>query len=353
MTVIGRKKPALSGMSDAEQRPHRGVGVRLGERERAVERGLDLRRGALEVHRRPPPSAIVTATAIGDAARVDAVVVEVVGEPVRTLGEGPDLGAGQRLGVVEQRRGLASGTPPRRSARSARAARVSPVSQATIWAAMSPSTISGTRVLAREQREHAVLGLAPRGTAGAAGSAALPGSTPRRTATSSPGPGRRGRRGGRRSPRSPPAGRSRKTGLTTKMSGRCIPPANGSLTMTTSPGSRRAAELAQDRRDRVGQRAELVRQRHALGDDLALRVAQRRREVHRALDGLGVRGADDADRHLLADRGERLADQLAADRGGAGARRPRHRCHRVRLDHRLSAASRRSVKSGGTTVVAS
>ena len=119
-------------------------------------------------------------------------------------------------------------------------------------------------------------------------------------------------------------------------------------------GLEAAAELAQDGRDGVGQRAELVGQRHALGDDLALRVAEGRREVHRALDGLGVRGADDA--RPPSPRRSRRAPRGSA-RGGSRRRRlprrARGRCHAPASISRLSAASRRSVKSGGTTVVAS
>ena len=113
----------------------------------------------------------------------------------------------------------------------------------------------------------------------------------------------------------------------------------------------RAVEFAQHRRDRVGERPELVGQGHALGDDLALRVAQGGREVHRALDRLRVRGPDHADCHLLADRGETLADQLAPDR--VGAARPGVCAHPASSMTMFQSASRRAVKSGGTTVVAS
>ena len=113
------------------------------------------------------------------------------------------------------------------------------------------------------------------------------------------------------------------------------------------------AELAQDRCDSVGERAQLVRQSHALGDDLALRVTQRRREVHRALHCLGMRRPDDADRHLLADRGEALADQLASDRICAGAAGHGRFAHRASSMTMFQPPSRQALKSGGTTVVAS
>ncbi len=66
-------------------------------------------------------------------------------------------------------------------------------------------------------------------------------------------------------------------------------------------------------------RAEVERHGHRLSDRLAARVAERGREVHSVAHHGGVRGAEDRRRHLVGDRGQRVADDLHRDRVDSGA----------------------------------
>ena len=94
------------------------------------------------------------------------------------------------------------------------------------------------------------------------------------------------------------------------MSGRCVPPAYGSLRMKTSsgPGSQR-----DDGGDRGGHRAEVDGDVLGLGDHPAAGVEDRRRAVAPLLD-VGREGrADQRRAHLLGDRAKGVADHLQPD----------------------------------------
>ena len=63
----------------------------------------------------------------------------------------------------------------------------------------------------------------------------------------------------------------------------------------------------------VGDGAEVKRQRQPLGDEPPLRVAERAGHVHGVLEVVRVRGAHERDGHLVHDRVERVLDQLVQD----------------------------------------
>ena len=91
------------------------------------------------------------------------------------------------------------------------------------------------------------------------------------------------------------------------MSGRCVPPAYGSLRTKTSS---RCGLLGQHRRDGVGHRAEMDGNVLGLGDHAAALVEQGGRAVAPLLDVGRERGADEHGAHLLGDRAERAAENL-------------------------------------------
>ena len=62
-----------------------------------------------------------------------------------------------------------------------------------------------------------------------------------------------------------------------------------------------------------GDGAEVERQREALGDEAALRVAQGARHVHRVLQIVRVGGSHERDGHLVHDGVERILDELEED----------------------------------------
>ena len=97
---------------------------------------------------------------------------------------------------------------------------------------------------------------------------------------------------------------------TSVMSGRCVPPVNGSLRMQTSSG---AGSCAHDGGDRVGHRAEVDGDVLGLHDHPAALVEQRGRAVAPLLDVRGEGGADEHRAHLLGDRAQAAADDLELD----------------------------------------
>ena len=113
---------------------------------------------------------------------------------------------------------------------------------------------------------------------------------------------------------------SRNTGRNTKMSCRWMPPSNGSFITKTSPGLHPVAPLRAQRVERVRHGAQVEGNGHRLRDRLAVRVAERGREVHPVAHDGRVRGAEDRRRHLVRDRGERVADDLLRDRVDACGR---------------------------------
>jgi hypothetical protein len=83
--------------------------------------------------------------------------------------------------------------------------------------------------------------------------------------------------------------------------------------MKTSPGVDAAGELLPHLGHRVGDGAQVQRQREALGDEPALRVAEGAGHVHRVLEIVRVGRAHQRDRHLVDDGVERVLDQLEQD----------------------------------------
>ena len=94
---------------------------------------------------------------------------------------------------------------------------------------------------------------------------------------------------------------------TSVMSGRCVPPAYGSLRTKTSSG---CGLLGQRRRNRVGHRAEVDGNVLGLGDDPAAFVEEGGGAVAPLLDVGREGGADEDGAHLLGDRAERAAENL-------------------------------------------
>ena len=76
------------------------------------------------------------------------------------------------------------------------------------------------------------------------------------------------------------------------------------------------AEMPQHRLQRHRDRAEMPRQCEALCGQPALRVAQRGAVVHDVLQHPGIGGAVDRQHHLVAQRGDGVAEQLFGDRIG-------------------------------------
>ena len=121
------------------------------------------------------------------------------------------------------------------------------------------------------------------------------------------------------------------------MSGRCEPPANGSLRTKTSPGR---GPVRDHRRDRLGHRAEVDGDVLGLGDHAAPGVEERGRAVAPLLDVRRERAPDEHRAHLLRDPGESRAHH------GQG-----HRVH-DRSRTRVPAASGSPAQPGRTRHVA-
>ncbi len=112
---------------------------------------------------------------------------------------------------------------------------------------------------------------------------------------------------------------TRTPGVITVMSGRWVPPANGSLRTHETPG---ACSLAEHGRHRGGHRAEVHGNVLGLHDHLAVRVEQRGRSVAALLDVRRVRRADQHHAHLLAGGAQRARRAPAARSGPARSAPP-------------------------------
>ena len=113
------------------------------------------------------------------------------------------------------------------------------------------------------------------------------------------------------------------------MSGRCVPPRNGSLRIQASPGLLVAVEHG---RDRVGHRAEVDGDVLGLHHQLAAGVEERGRAVAALLDVRRVGRADQHRAHLVAGGAQRADQHLQRDRVEARAHRASlraARCPRV------------------------
>ena len=106
------------------------------------------------------------------------------------------------------------------------------------------------------------------------------------------------------------------------------------------------------RRDGVGDGAEMHRHAEPLGDQPAAGVAEAGGEVHAFPHHLRVGGAHDRDRHLVGEIAEAVLDHLEGHRVGEGSEpacplflRPRRRCCPIDRDGRGCAAARRVVPS--------
>ena len=186
--------------------------------------------------------------------------------------------------------------------------------QAASWARRSPKSLTGRRTFFSSSAKRVSLRapLARRG--GAAGCARPPGRSRWNRRRWSPRRGRRHRRGGRRWRRRPGGRPSSKTGLKTKMSGRCMPPSKGSFIDEDVAGVDVIAIVAQHRFDRGRHRAEMARQRQPLRDEPPLCVGERGGEIHVVAEHAGIGGAADGERHLVRNGEDGVAKQLEAER---------------------------------------
>ena len=96
------------------------------------------------------------------------------------------------------------------------------------------------------------------------------------------------------------------------MSGRCVPPRNGSLTIATSPGPSPNASIACAHRKR--HRAQVHRHVIAHRDGFARCVVDRAGIVAPLLDVGRVRGLAQHHAHFFGDRDEQVAEQLEFNR---------------------------------------
>ena len=97
-----------------------------------------------------------------------------------------------------------------------------------------------------------------------------------------------------------------------KMSGRCMPPSNGSFMMKTSPGAMSSPKWRMIDSMRGRHRAEMARQGQALRDELAVGIGEARRVVHVVLEHARIGRAEDRQRHLVGDRENGVLEQLEA-----------------------------------------
>ena len=118
-------------------------------------------------------------------------------------------------------------------------------------------------------------------------------------------------------------------------------------------GLHAAGVLADHRLDRLAHRAEVHRHVRRVGDQVALGVEQRAREVEPLLDVDGVGGVLQPHAHLLGDRHEEVVEHLQHHRVDVGADRQRASaaagCASARGGR---AAVTRACQPGSTTVVA-
>ena len=116
-------------------------------------------------------------------------------------------------------------------------------------------------------------------------------------------------------------------------------------------GVRVVAIPGDERLHAVREGAEMQRHGQAVGDRLAVPVAQAGRIVHRIAHDRGIGRAHDDQRHLVGDRRQGVAHHLQGDRIGVAARAA-HSAPSFSSTI-FCAASRRAVQPGGTTQVAS
>ena len=104
------------------------------------------------------------------------------------------------------------------------------------------------------------------------------------------------------------------SGLKMKMSGRCMPPSYGSLLIRMSPSAMSSPKCRSTAWSATGMRAEMPRQGETLCGQPSLRIAQRGAVIHDVLQHPGIGGAVDRQHHLVAECGERIAEQFFGDR---------------------------------------
>ena len=139
------------------------------------------------------------------------------------------------------------------------------------------------------------------------------------------------------------------------MSGRCVPPRNGSFSIDDVAGLH--GRVIDGRAHRQRHRAQVHRHVVALRDRLAVGVVDGARVVEPLLDVGREAGAAQRDAHLLGDGDEQVLEDLELDGidalhfGATGVARPvqPRRSRRMRLPN----SSTRKRKPGGTTAVAS
>ena len=130
----------------------------------------------------------------------------------------------------------------------------------------------------------------------------------------------------------------RNTGETSVTSGRCVPPANGSLSTTTSPRRERAER--ERRLDRARHAAEVHRNVRRLRDQPARAVEDRARVVEPLLDVRRVRGAHERRAHLLG--GTRRTGPGRARGATPSGRGPSSRARRSRTSAPLASSGARA-----------
>src|SRR5439155_13812148 len=109
------------------------------------------------------------------------------------------------------------------------------------------------------------------------------------------------------------------------------------------------AELLQRRCNCEGERPEKAGDAVALRDQLAARIRQPGCEIEHLVDDRALRGALEGDEHLVADRDQRVLDDLDGERVDARDGSDRHRYPSVSMI-RLPYPSTRSRWPGKTTV---
>ena len=180
-----------------------------------------------------------------------------------------------------------------------------------------------------------------------AGGAGPPAGSRWRRRGSSPARRRRRRRGGRGWRPSRPAGRRRRRhGATSVMSLRWVPPANGSLRTTWSPGATVEPTASMAAAHRRRHRAEVHRDVLGLHEQLAVGREQRRRAVGPLLDVGAERGPAQHRAHLLGDAGQPGDRAPGARRDRGSPVPPEHERAGLALHGRRQPSGTQIVQSG-------
>ena len=292
--------------------PDRGVAGGLGERQRVVDRALDLRRGAgpvgdhrvaMLVQRDEQPDRLV---------EVDAVVVEEVLEAEAAVRQIPDRAARQPFGVVDDllhHRDHAVGAIARDQVEELP---LGDVAGRELRAQVAVDARRQTHVLL-DDREQRFVPLSRRielerrdaqpllvdlGRVRRVG--------PRHAATHV---GVMADGGGKRDPAAVDEER-----LEHENVGQVHPAFERIVEREDVARLHRVAVAGHHRGQRGRDRSQVTGQRQSLRHQLAVGVAEGGREIHVVLDHAGIRRADNRQRHLVGDREDRVLEELEGDR---------------------------------------